>query len=253
MRENLSFTGLLLQARDVVRARWGLLLTVAGGWALALLAANQLKVAVMTSAGPDSVWSQALPLLAAVPDVIGTAVMVGVVVRTGEPPRPLAESLRHAAIAATTVLAIFIVHDLGLMWLSELAATALTTAPEPTPLIYAASLASSLLRLALFVVFGMTLPAALERPLAPWTAVATALALSAGHRGWLLIFAIIWSVISLAPLLVVTVVGLSVMKFATPMLFITPMLTAIAFGVLYLELRRLHGRVAPGAAAETFA
>ncbi|MDB5468505.1 MAG: hypothetical protein JWR84_65 [Caulobacter sp.] len=191
-------------------------------------------------------------LSVALAGTVGAAVMMSVVARTGRPRRPPLEIGRHVAVASATVLASLLIYGFVGMWLGDAAEAMARSGAVPGPLAFALSLLSAIYQIGLFALLGMTMPAAGERPAAPWTAAAVALKLSEGQRLRLAVIAMLWSAISLFPVLVVNLVGPN-MNFVWPFLAAYRVATAFGIGVLYLELRRLRTGGSPEATAETFA
>lgn len=254
MMKSLSFGGVAAQARRVLTARWPGVAAVAVCWWLVEAATRDLPITLMERGLIDpSEPPGVLSLLSvALAGAVGAAVMMSVVARTGQPRRPLSAVGRHVAVASATVMASLLIYGFVGMWLGDAAVALAQSGAVPSPLAIALSLLSAVYQIGLFAVLGMTVPAAGERPIAPWTAAAVALKLSEGRRLWLAAIALLWSAISLLPALATNLVGPN-MNFVWPFLVAYRVATAFGIGVLYLELRRLRTGGSPESTAETFA
>lgn len=247
MQEGLSIEGVLTQTRRVVMARWPGLLVVAAGWSLAAWLTRDLATTLMNNGviDPDSPWLYATVLADSFVGAVGTAAVIGIVVRTGLPGRPIPAVALHGAIAAATVFAALLVYGWGELLLREILANlAWGQGPMTTPIAYAAGPVLTLYQIGLFVVFGMAVPAALERPVPPWTAAAVSLKLTEGRRFWLTIIAVVWSMATISPVFALAMASPGAATWTRPLQSLVQTLTALGIGVLYLELRRLRTTMA---------
>jgi hypothetical protein len=251
MLGGLSFEGLLLQTQRVLRHRWqGLLAAVLflglTNWGLD----RWMTAFVYPSPNAEGLVRVAYGLTGALA-VIGWAVMIWVVARTGRPSRPLSHAAVHVAVASVTVLAALAVASVSFAVLTLLPQS--PTGEAPSLLTYATAFAPLLFQLVLFTFLGMTVPAAMERPVGPWAAIKVALKLGQGRHIWVFLLALGWTV-------GISLMGYAIRRYLTGlspfhmgMSVLTNLATAFATGVLYLELRRLHAPLEPASAAETFA
>lgn len=247
MGEGLTLEGLAAQARRVVLARWPALVIAGLAWGL-MLWAQRAGIRWWLSQGgsngliePTAMIYLSMALVAGFADVALAAVFIALIVRIDQPRRTPARMGAHVAAAAATVILAFLLYSaIG---------TGLTLLLRPMEqddgtlswLDFGLAFMPIAFQLGLFAVFGMALPAALERPVAPWTAAGVALKLGKGRWVWLGLIALAWSVMARAPAGAVTLFAPDLSRLLNPLLMVlVQVFTGFGIGVLYLELRRLR-------------
>lgn len=258
MQERLSIEGLLLQARRVLIARWPWLLGMAAIWSLAAWFASGLPMRLMMDGviSPDVSWLSLLMVTESMVNAAGSAIIIGVVARTGLPARPLAVLTLHFTFAGATVALAMIIYGFGGLLLGDAGRMIAGEDGSQTVLLtYAAIFVPIIYQFGLFVLLGMAVPAAMERLVSPLAAARVSLKLTEGHRLWLSIIAVVWTAAMLAPVYGSTLFIGRQANVVRPLLLLGQMLTAMGIGVLYLELRRLRTARSPevAASAEHFA
>lgn len=245
--EGLTLEGLAAQARRVVLTRWPALVLAGLVWGL-MLWAQRAGIRWWLGQGgldgliePTTMIYLSMVLIAGLADVALAAVFIALIVRIDQPRRTPAEMGAHvAAAAATVILALLLYSGIG-VGLTVLLSPVGQEDGTMSWLGFGLAFMPIAFQLGLFAVFGMALPAALERPVAPWTAAGVALKLGKGRWVWLGLIALTWSVMAKAPASAVTLFAPDLARLLNPLLMVlAQVVTGFGIGVLYLELRRLR-------------